>query len=87
MKIQLTTVVEIPDDQLFVDIPHDELPPGALEGQAKQIVWDGMCHFLIRHRLLLSMESFGRNDERMSMFHSAWAKVCEELHWDMTVVP
>lgn len=45
MKIKIETIVEIPDDQLFPDISHDLLPEGALEGQAQQIIFDGITNF------------------------------------------
>ncbi len=82
MKIKIETIVEIPDDQLFPDIPHDQLPKGALEGQAKQIIFDSITNFATCAHLVKTLE-YTNKHKVLAQFHNNWADVCGSLKWKM----
>ena len=70
MKIRISTVIEVPDDQLIKGREYDS---------AVQIIFDGITNYVTRRHLLDALEFHEMG--RLGNIHSNWGKICGKLEW------
>ena len=70
MKIRISTVIEVPDDQLIKGKEYDS---------AVQVIFDGVTHYVTCRHLLDALEY--SDFPEIKSLHKNWGKICSKLDW------